>query len=391
MKVTAVRHWVVDFGFYNAIYVRIETDEGVVGEAEVAMRRRTRSVAALVEELGDELVGQDPMRIEQLWERMYRDAFLGGTLLLVGISAIDMALWDLNGRALGAPVHRLLGGRFRDRVPIYGHARAGGSPEEFAATVRTWADRGFRAVKTTLPGFYQKWTSMHHEVPAMVPARHTETEILPPSIFRTIAEWFAAAREAVGPHFQIGLDCHGRLSVANAIRLCEALEPYDLLFVEEPTPFERPDWLREVSQATSIPIAAGERWGAHHTSAPFLESHSVAIAQPDVSLCGGLTSGRKIAAIAEAHAIAIAFHNPFGPLTSAATMHLAAVLPNLLISECMAEPSQQVLWERYTEDPPRIENGEWVVPDTPGLGTRLRIDELVKHPPNLAYDRGGTR
>lgn len=391
MRVTAVRHWVVDFGFYNAIYVRIETDEGLVGESEVAMRRRTRSVAALVEELGDELIGQDPSRLEQLWERMYRDAFLGGTLLLVGISAIDMALWDLTGRATAQPVHRLLGGRFRDRIPIYAHAAAGASPEEFGRTVRGWADRGFRAIKTTLPGFYQKWTSVHHEIAARIPARHTETEILPPGIFAGIADWFAAAREAVGPNFHLALDCHGRLSVANAIRLCRALEPYDLLFVEEPTPFERPDWLREVSEATTIPIAAGERWGAHHTSAPFLESHAVAIAQPDVSLCGGITAARKIAAIAEAHAIGIAFHNPFGPLTSAATLHLAASLPNLLISECMADPDQQHLWERYTEDPPRIENGEWVVSDRPGLGTRLRPEELVKHPPRLEYDRGGTR
>jgi len=391
MKVTAVRHWVVDFGFYNAIYVRIETDEGVVGESEVAMRRRTRSVAALVEELGDYLVGEDPTRIEMHWERMYRDAFLGGTLLLIGISAIDMALWDLAGRAAGLPVHRLLGGRFRDRIPIYCHAPAGPTPEAFADTILERMSRGFTAIKTTLPGFYSKWTSVHHDVPAHIPARHTETEILAPGTFEMVAEWFAAAREAGGPGLQLMVDCHGRLSVANAIRLCEALEPYDLLFVEEPTPFERPDWLREVAERTSIPIAAGERWGAHHTSAPFLESHSVAVAQPDVSLAGGITSSRKIANMAEAHAIGIAFHNPFGPLTSAATLHLAATLPNLLISECMADPEQQALWPRYTEHPPRIEDGQWVVDDEPGLGTRLRIDELVKHPPDLGYDQGGTR
>jgi galactonate dehydratase len=391
VKVTAVRHWAVDFGFYNAIYVRIETDEGIVGESEVSMRRRTRSVAALVEELGEYLIGEDPSRIELHWERMYRDSFLGGTLLLIGISAIDMALWDLAGRAAGLPVHRLLGGKFRNRIPIYCHAAAGPTPEAFAATVRDCMDRGFTAVKTTLPGFYSKWTSVHHEIPARIPARQTETELLPAGVFRQIAEWFAAAREACGPTLRLLLDCHGRLSVANAIQLCEALEPYDLLFVEEPTPYERPDWLREVAERTTIPIAAGERWGAHHTAAAFLERHSVAIAQPDVGICGGITSARKIAAIAEAHAIGIAFHNPFGPLTSAATLNVAAVIPNLLISECMADPAQQALWPRYTEDPPRIEQGTWVVEDRPGLGPRLRIEELVKHPPRLEYDRGGTR
>jgi galactonate dehydratase len=391
MKVTAVRHWEVDFGFYNTIYVRIETDEGVVGESEVSMRRRTRSVAALVEELGEYLVGEDPTRIEMHWERMYRDAFLGGTLLLIGISAIDNALWDLNGRATGLPVHRMLGGRFRERIPIYCHAAAGPTPEAFARTVRDCMDRGFTAIKTTLPGFYSKWTSVHHEIPAQIPARLTETELLPRGIFEAIAEWFAAAREEGGPGLQLLLDCHGRLSVANAIRLCEALEPYGLLFVEEPVPFERPDWLREVAERTSIPIAAGERWGAHHTSAPFLESHAVAVAQPDVILCGGITAAKKIATIAEAHAIGIAFHNPFGPIASAATLNVAAVIPNLLISECMADPKQQALWPLYTDTPPRIEDGHWVIEDRPGLGTTLRVEELVKHPPRYEYDRGGTR
>jgi len=121
------------------------------------------------------------------------------------------------------------------------------------------------------------------------------------------------------------LDCHGRLNVANAIRLAEALEPYDLTFIEEPVPYERPDWLRDVSSRVSTPIAAGERWGNHLASAPFIEQHSVAIAQPDVGICGGLTVSRKIATLAEVHGISVAFHNPFGPLQSAATWHRASI------------------------------------------------------------------
>lgn len=128
MKVTGVRQWIAEFGYYNAIYVQVETDDGVVGQAEVAMRRRTRTVAALIEELGEYLVGEDPTRIEAHFERMYRDSFLGGTLLTIGIAALDMALWDLNARSLGVPVHRLLGGKFRDAVPVYTHARATESP-----------------------------------------------------------------------------------------------------------------------------------------------------------------------------------------------------------------------------------------------------------------------
>lgn len=391
MNITRVRHWAVDFGFYNAIYVRIETDEGIAGEAEVAMRRRTRSVVAVIEELGEYLIGKDPTTIEQHAERLYRDAFLGGTLLTIGISAIDQALWDLNGRALGVPVHRLLGGAFRDSVPLYTHAAAGETPEALAQTVRARVDAGFNAIKTTLPAFYSQVTSVKHHTIQVIPPSHTETEILPPSIWSYVAEYFAAAREAAGPDVHLMLDCHGRLNVANSIRLCEALEPYNLTFIEEPVPYERPDWLREVSSRSTTPIAAGERWGNHLASAPFLEQHAVAVAQPDVGICGGLTAARKIATIAEAHAISIAFHNPFGPLQSAATWHLAATLPNLLISESMVTPEQAPYWERYVESAPVVTDGQWIPSQAPGLGPTLRLDELDAGSPRLHFDLGGTR
>lgn len=390
-EVKRVRRWAVDFGIYNAIYVQIETEDGAVGEAEVAMRRRTRSVLALIDELGEYLVGKDATRIEQHAERMYRDAFLGGTLLAIGISALDQALWDLNARQLGVPVHRLLGGKFRDEVPVYTHAAAGDSPEAMVTNIKAALDRGFRAVKTTLPGYYQRATSVRHERPQLIPPHHTETEIMPPWIWRHIAEFFEAAREAAGPETHLMLDCHGRLNVPNAIRLAEALEPYDLTFIEEPVPPERPDWLAEVSRRVSTPIAAGERWGNHLASAPYLEQHSVAVAQPDVGICGGITVARKIAAIAEAHAISVAFHNPFGPLQSAATWHLAATIPNLLISESMHTDEQLPFWERYVENQPLVVDGNWVVSEEPGLGPRLRIDEIERHGHLLELDRGGTR
>lgn len=391
MRVTAVRQWIAEFGYYNAIYVRVETDDGVVGESEVAMRRRTRTISALVEEMGDYLVGQDPTRIEQHVERLYRDSFLGGTLLTVGISAIDNALWDLNARALGVPVHRLLGGKFRDRVQVYTHARATETPETFAKEVQDRLDSGFRAIKTTLPGFYSKVSSVHHQQPPSIPTRQTETELLPNWIWPLIAEYFEAAREVAGPDVHLMLDCHGRLNVANALKLCDALEPFNLTFIEEPVPPERTDWLAEVSRNSRTPIASGERWANHYGAAPFLEQHTVAVAQPDVGFCGGITAAKKIATLAETHGISMAFHNPFGPLASAATWQLAATLPNFLISESMLTPQQVGFWDRYTENPPRVENGEWVVTDDPGLGPRLRVEEIVKHPAILDYDRGGTR
>lgn len=391
MRITGVRQWIAEFGYYNAIYVRIETDSGVVGESEVGMRRRTRTVSALIEEMGEYLIGKDATRIEQHFERLYRDSFLGGTLLTIGISALDMALWDLNARALGVPVHRLLGGKFRDRVPVYTHARATENPESFAVEVADRIASGFTAIKTTLPGFYTKVSSVHHEQPAAIPARQTETELLPNWIWPMVGEYFQAAREVAGPDVHFMLDCHGRLNVANAVRLAEVLEPYNLTFIEEPVPYERVDWMREVSMRSTTPIATGERWASHYGAAPFLEQHAVAVAQPDVGWCGGITGARKIATMAEAHGISIAFHNPFGPLASAAAWQLGAVLPNYLISESMLTPEQIVYWDRYTENPPRVENGEWVVTDDPGLGPRLKVEEIVKHPMRIEYDQGGTR
>ncbi|GAA1604423.1 galactonate dehydratase [Kribbella hippodromi] len=391
MKITAVRQWAAEFGYYNAHYVRIETDAGVVGESEVGMRRRTRTVAALIEELGEYLVGKDPTRIEQHFERLYRDSFLGGTLLTIGISALDNALWDLNARDLGVPVHRLLGGKFRDEVPVYTHARATETPELFAAEIRDRLDSGFRAIKTTLPGFYTKVSSVHHEQPAAIPARLTETEPLPNWFWSLITEYFQAARDEAGPDVTLMLDCHGRLSVANAVRLAETLEPFGLAFIEEPVPYERADWLREVSQRSSTPIATGERWANHYGAAPFLENHAVSVAQPDVAWCGGITAAKRIAALAETQGVSVAFHNPFGPLASAAAWQLGATLPNFLMSESMITPEQLVFWDRYLENPPRVENGVWVVTDDPGLGPRLRVDEISKHPPRYDYDRNGTR
>ncbi|MGD7706195.1 mandelate racemase/muconate lactonizing enzyme family protein [Microlunatus sp. Y2014] len=391
MKVTRVRQWEAAFGYYNAHYVRIETDDGAYGVSEVGMRRRTRTLSALITELGEYLVGKDATAIEQHHERMWRDSFTGGTLLGQGIAALNNALWDLNARSLGVPVHRLLGGTFRDRVPVYTHARATDTPEGFADGVAERVAQGFTAIKTTLPGFYTKVSSIAHEVPAQVPARQTETEPVPGRVIDRIGDWFAAARDRVGPDVKLMIDCHGRLSVANAIRLCRVLEPYDLAFVEEPVPPDDPAWIREVAARTDIPIATGERWANHYAAAPFLSGGGLAIAQPDVAWCGGISGAQRIAHLAETHAIGVAFHNPFGPLASAAAWHLGATLPNMWLSESMLTPEQLPQWTKYVTDAPVVENGAWVPTQTPGLGPDLDIDAIEANPANYDFDRGGTR
>lgn len=391
MKITSITHRAVEFGYYNAHYVTIEAEGGFRGNAEVAMRRRTRTVSALLDEMADFLVGKDARRIEKWNEVLYRDSFLGGTLLTIAISAIDNALWDLNARALGVPVHRLLGGAFRDSVRVYSHARATSSPEEFAREVRARVDEGFSAVKTTLPVFYSEVSSIEHRSHPAIDLRATETELVPIGTWDAVAEYFAAAREAAGWDVELYLDCHGRLSVPNALRLIDALEPFKLGFIEEPVPYERPEWTRRVARRSPIPIAAGERWAGLYDAARFLHAGDLAVAQPDVAWCGGITSARKIASVAQAEGIAMAFHNPLGPLASAATWHLAAAIPNFMISEAMITPDQSPFWSRYVSNPPVVENGEWRIDERPGLGPVVDIDALASAEPNFSLDTGGTR
>jgi galactonate dehydratase len=173
--------------------------------------------------------------------------------------------------------------------------------------------------------------------------------------------------------------------------LCEVLEPYDLGFVEEPVMYEQPSWTRTVASRSRIPIAAGERAGAHHSSALVLAESGVSFFQPDVMICGGVTVAAKICAVAESLGVSIAFHNPFGPLQSLATWHLAATIPNHYLSESMLTDAQAGYWGRYVDEAPVVEDGHWTVGERPGLGAEIDLDAVEHASADLAYDRLGTR
>jgi galactonate dehydratase len=391
MKVTDIKTQIVNLNFRNAVIVKVETDEGITGLAETVMKRKTKTIERSILDLKRYLVGKDPTEIETHWERMYRDSFwVGGPLHSTAMSAVDCALWDILGKASGLPVYKLLGGPTRKQIPTYCHCSAGDSPEMFAANVRVCKSRGYHALKTTLPLFYGEGNreddrnivngSGYSGTQGTVDPHWKETELLDPSIFDRIREFFIAAREAGGPGMGIAVDCHGRLNPKAARRLCRALEDLNLLFVEEPVPPENVEGLCLVQRETTIPIAAGERWATIYGVRPFLERHAVDYLQCDLVNCGGITGLKKIAALAEAHYIGMAPHNPNGPLATAMNLHYAAAIPNFFILETIGSEAEEKLTAQLLANPPKFSKGALELPTGPGFGVNIIQEALDARP-----------
>ena len=245
--------------------------------------------------------------------------------------------------------------------------------------------RGFKAIKTTLPVFYGRRARAERAVgysgtSGYIGPSVKETEYLPPDVFERIREFLVAAREAGGPALGIAVDCHGRLSPKAAITLCRRVEDLDLLFLEEPIPPEHPEALAEVRRATTVPIAAGERWATIHGVREFLERRSVDVLQCDLVNCGGITGMRKIAALAEAQYVGLAPHNPNGPVATAMNLHLAAAIPNFLILETVGSCDDDRLFGELTSPPLVRRDGHGCLPTGPGYGISLRHDAFAAHP-----------
>ncbi|MEJ7637834.1 MAG: galactonate dehydratase [Singulisphaera sp.] len=329
------------------LFLKVHTDAGIVGLGEPVVEGRARTVATAIEEIAPYLVGKDPRRVVHHWQAIYRHAFYrGGPILTSALSGIDMALWDIKGKALGVPVYELLGGPTRDRVRVYAHART-------PAQVKEQLARGFTAFKTG---------------PAKRrPARYVET----PAAVRYAAEQFAELRQAAGDEADIGIDFHGAVSPATAKLLIKALEPYQPMFVEEPVAAQNHDVMAEIARGTHLPIATGERvytkWGFREV----LEKRAATILQPDLCHAGGITEVRLIAGMAEAYYAAIAPHNPLGPISLAAGVQLAASIPNFLCQE------QVSLGEGYLKRPFAVRGGYLDLPTGPGLGIELDEEALA--------------
>ncbi|HEX8005752.1 MAG TPA: galactonate dehydratase [Trebonia sp.] len=309
MKITALETFLVPPRW---LFLRVATDDGITGWGEPVVEGRAETVRALIGELADYLIGEDPLRIEDHWQVLTKGGFYrGGPIGSSAVAGIDQALWDIAGKAYGAPVYRLLGGPVRDRVRVYAWI-GGDSPRDVAGLARAQAEAGFTAVKMNASAALE---------PIDTPARTAE-----------VVGRIAAVREAVGDSCDIVADFHGRMSAAMSRRLLPLLEPLHPLFVEEPVLPEFTRDLRALAAATSVPLAVGERL---YSRWDFRDAFTagVAVAQPDVSHAGGISEVRRIAAMAETHGITMAPHCPLGPIALAASLQLAFAVPNFLIQE----------------------------------------------------------
>ena len=368
MKITEIKTGEV-FGHGYSCYVRIFTDAGIVGTGECI--HGGGGIQGLIAGLAPLLIGEDPMNVDKLYEKMRRGQVFNGSLagsLVTAMTGIEIALLDLAGRAVGLPVYALLGGKFRDRIRIYCDCHAGGddSPQANADKAKEVVDMGFTAIKFDLddlrhPAKYDRYN-------------HT---VGPRELDDMVAK-ATAIREAVGLGVDVAMDLHGRYDTHSGIRIAKALEGLNLLWLEEPVPPENIDAMREVKRSTSTPICAGEnlylRWGFKD----LLEKQAVDIIMPDLPKCCGLSEGKKIANLADMYYIPLAPHNGCGPMGTVASCHCCAAIPNFLVLEWhwLERPHWHTL---VLSDPPLIQDGYITMTDRPGLGVELNEEAAAQH------------
>ncbi|NHC41032.1 galactonate dehydratase [Bacillus sp. MM2020_1] len=351
------------------LFLKIETDEGIVGWGEPVIEGRAATVKACVEELMEYLIGKDPLRIEDHWNMMYRSGFYrGGPIIMSAIAGIDQALWDIKGKYFNAPVYQLLGGACRDSIKVYSWI-GGDRPSDVGEAAKRVVDVGFTAVKMNGTEELQYIDSYEK--------------------IDQVLERIAAVREAAGQYVGIGIDFHGRVHKPMAKILAKELEQFRPMFIEEPVLAENNEALKEIAQHTSIPIATGERMFSRWDFKSVLSDGYVDIIQPDVSHAGGITECKKIATMAEAYDVALAPHCPLGPIALAACLQVDATAHNAFIQE-------QSLGIHYNQGSDLLDyivdksvfeykDGYVSIPQGPGLGIEIN-EEFVRKQAEVSHN-----
>jgi len=362
MKITAVKPFLINGGWPN-FFVKVETDEGIYGIGEAGIAWREWAVEGAVRHLQSLLVGQDPFRTEFLWQQMHRRAFFPAEkTLCAAMSAIDIALWDIKGKALNQPVYNLIGGLTRDKVVCYPH-NSERTLDGLLESCRQTVKDGWKFVRT---GFIGTRTV------------DDRTILEPAAAVRQIVKTLEAIRATVGPDIEIIYDAHTRLDTPDAIRLCKMVEDLDLFFMEDPLRSENPASYATLARHTSVPIAAGEQWATKWSFRQVIEEELINYARIDLCIVGGITEALKVARWCETHYIKLAPHNPLGPVSTAACLHLDLASDNVGVQECPRVPGT-TLTDLFPVQVP-FEKGYLLAPERPGLGIEFDESVVAKYP-----------
>jgi galactonate dehydratase len=360
MKVTEIRALICHVYRTNWVFVKVMTDEGIYGVGEATLEMRELTVVAAVKELERYLVGRDPHNIEGFVHDAYRDAYWrGGVVLMSALAGVEMALWDIKGKDLGVPVYQLLGGKMRDSVPCYANGWFAGAkqPAEFAVKAKEAVKKGFKALKWDPFGSaYMNLTRQEYKI---------------------AIKCIEAVSEAAGDDVELLIEGHGRFNIPTAVRMGRELENFNVMWFEEPIPPDNLKGIAEVKSRIRVPVAAGERLYTRWDYRNFFEEKAADFVQSDVTHCGIMES-KKIAAMAEAYHLPFCPHNPSGPLSNAATLQLAACVPNFYMLETMF--SDVPYRKDVASETVIFENGCMGIPDLPGLGVDINEEEIAKHP-----------
>ncbi|MDO8213182.1 mandelate racemase/muconate lactonizing enzyme family protein [Conexibacter sp. CPCC 206217] len=348
----------------NLTVVEVQTDEGITGLGEARMVNHTDALLGYLSYAQDaHVVGSDPFEVQSLVQRMFRNDYdRAGAVVMSGIATVEMACWDIMGKALGQPVHRLLGGAVRERVPVYanGWYTVEREPQEFHAAAKQVVERGYRALKVDPFGPGQQELS--------APERRTSIALV------------EAVRDAIGPDAELFVEMHGRFTPSTALSIARELEPYRPGWIEEPVPPENLKALAKVAERANVPVATGERLHTRYEFRELFELQAADIIQPDLCHFGGILELRHLAATAETGYVLLAPHNVGGPIATGANLQLAATVPNFKIQEHFNDFADSWVRDLFPGLPHVGDDGAMPVPTAPGLGIGVDWDAVAEHP-----------
>jgi len=361
MKIADITCYPVWGGHRNFLFVVVDTDEGIYGVGESGLTGRELAVMGAIDHFKPLLIGQDAGRIEHIWQMLSRGGFFPhGKILGSAMAAIDIALWDIKGKALGVPVYDLLGGKVRDKVVCYCHLQHGHEPgyEGLVEDAIERADEGWKFLRWGLP---------------------TEGDLLEPSrMIQEATAQFRAVRNTLGDDIELCFDIHTRLSPPEAIQLCRAVEPYRPYFMEDPVRSESPQVFHLLRDKINVPLAVGEQFASKWDFRELIDHDLMDYARVDLCIAGGLTEGKKIAGWCEGHYIDMAVHNPLGPVATAACVYFNLAVPNFAVQEQPRKPGTSLT--EVVLNQPIWEDGYILAPTAPGLGIEFDRQEAAARP-----------